>query len=230
MKKIFVILLTSIGLLPFASCITSLQPLVTHDKIITDHRIAGNWMHDGKMITVEPLSKSRLASQIQKSIFQSEKSFALTGDPVKDSIYFSNSYAVSYEENGVSYTFVAALMKSGGQLFMDMYPAIMSDSKVPENLASPYDFNNDYLPGFTIAKLGFTPDGLTLNFIDGEYIRQLTREGRIKLKHESDALFNSFIITASSRELQLFLEKYGNDERVFNKESTITLTRQPAHS
>ena len=71
---------------------------------------------------------------------------------------------------------------------------------------------------------------LDLSFVDGEFIREQVNAGKMKLKHESNELFGSFLITASTSELQAFLEKYGNDERVFSKKTSVHLTRKPAHS
>ena len=235
MKKLFAFILTGFGLLPFASCVTSLQPLVTYDKIITDQRITGNWISNDKselqnrVFKVELLSNSTIMKGLSKSEVNSKKIFSFTGDAYKDSILFKNAYVISYEENGASYNLIAALMKSGKNMFMDLYPAYMYDSTAPEKEASPYDFNYDYLPGFTIAKVNFTTNGITLNFVDGELIEKLTEEGKIKLKYESNALFGTFLVTASPRDLQSFLEKYGDDERIFNKETTVTLIRQSAH-
>ena len=234
MKKLFALIILSIGLLPFTACVTSLQPLVTYDKIISDPRITGNWIGknnqdlENKIFKVEPLLSSELFKNIKSSMFKGEGVFAFTGDSRKDSVLVRNAYAISYEENGVTYTLIGAMMRSGKHTFMDLYPATMFDTKVPEGEASPYDFNNDYLPGFTIAKVNFTSNGLTLNFVDGELVERLTEDGKIKLKYESEPLFNSFMITASSRELQSFLEKYADDERIFSKENTVTFVRQPA--
>ena len=233
MKKLFALILTSIGLLPFTACITSLQPLVTYDKIITDERIAGNWIAknekeiENKVFKVEPLSSNKFFSGFQRATVNEVKVFSFTGDYEKDSIFSRKAYSISYEENGVSYNLIGALMKSGNHLFMDIYPAYMFDSTKSKEAPSPYDFNYDYLPGFTIAKVNFTADGLTLNFVDGDFIERLTEDGKIKLKYESDPMFNSFIITASSRELQSFLEKYADDERIFSKEKSVSFVRQP---
>ncbi|HEX6179687.1 MAG TPA: hypothetical protein VFZ47_00500 [Chitinophagaceae bacterium] len=236
MKKLFVFILTSICLLSFTACVTSLQPLVTYDKIISDQRITGNWTSNDNndlqnlVIKVELLSGSTLMKSLSKSELIDQKAFTYTGDAYKDSILFKNAYLISYKENGATYNLVAALMKSGKNMFMDVHPAYMYDSTAPDTDTSPYDFNNDYLPGFTIAKVNFTANGVTLNFVDGELIENLTKEGKIKLKYESNALFGTFLITASSRDLQSFLEKYGDDERIFNKKTTVTLIRQPEHS
>ena len=233
MKKIFAFIFTIGSALTLVSCgVTSLQPLVTYDKIMTDKRVAGQWTdknNDGPLVTVEPLPQSKLVQDISKGMLQSSKVFAFTGDPAKDSILFTNGYVVSYEEDGVFYSYIGTLMKSGNNLFMDIYPLIMQDPKVKEDMASPFDFNYDYLPGFTMAKVTLTANEMTLFFVDGDFVKEQLKAGNMKLKHESDETFGSFMITASSKELQLFVEKYANDERIFNKNNSITLIRQAGH-
>jgi hypothetical protein len=233
MKKIFAFIFTIASVLTLVSCgVTSLQPLVTYDKIMTDKRVAGQWLdkkNDGPLVTVEPLPESKLVQDISKGMLQSRKVFAFTGDPVKDSILFSRGYVISYEEDGVFYSYIGALMKSGDNLFIDIYPLVMHDPKVREDAATPFDFNYDYLPGFTMAKVVFNANEMTLVFVDGDFIREQLEAGNMKLKHESDGTFGSFMITASSKELQLFVEKYANDERIFNKNNSITLMRQAGH-
>lgn len=231
MKKIFSFLLYAFtAIISLTSCITSLQPLVTHETITTDDRVAGNWNHEGTVVSIEPLPKSKLVKTVQESGMETAKVFEFTGDPAKDSVVFAKAYAVSYKQNGVTYNMVAAMMKAGGHLFMDIYPAVMHDKKVKEDQSAPFDFNNEYLAGFTVAKVSFTGNAITLNFIDGQYVKEQVKSGRMKLKHESDELFGTFLITASSGELQRFLQKYASDERIFNKESSVTLTRQPIDS
>ncbi len=233
MKKIFAVIFTIAGVLSLISCgVTSLQPLVTYDKIMTDKRVAGQWINtdkDGPLVTVEPLPESKLVNDISKSMLQSNKAFAFTGDAVKDSILFSKGYAISYEENGVFYSYIGALMKSGNNLFIDIYPLVMHDPKAPEDVATPFDFNYDYLPGFTLARVTLTANEMTLRFVDGDFVKDQLKAGNMKLRHESDETFGSFLITASSKELQLFIEKYGDDDRIFNKNNSITLIRQASH-
>ena len=227
MKKIFAFILITAGILSLASCITSLQPLVTYDKIITNNQILGNWTREGDEFLVEPMHSNELAEALGNISGNNEKPSGLTGDPIKDSILISKAYVITYEREGVKYYMAAALMKLGNNLFMDIHPGIMNDSKASEDYKDPFTFNNDYLAGFTIAKVNITANAITLQFVDGEFVKQQIKAGRMKLKHESNELFGTFVITASTQELRSFLEKYGNDPRIFHKETTITLTRKP---
>ncbi|MGB8192837.1 MAG: hypothetical protein WCF67_12995 [Chitinophagaceae bacterium] len=228
MKKILSFILVSIALLSLTACITALQPLVSYDKIIKDNRINGSWTHEGETIIIEPLPTSRFAKDVKEwAGKQGEKVFAFTGDPKKDSILFTNLYAVSFEEDGVSYDMVAELIRLGNGLYMDLYPAAMNDKKQKEDNTDPYNFNYDYVGGFTMAKVEITGNSnITLKFLNGDFIKEQITGGKMKLKHEKNELFDTFLITASTQELQLFVEKYGNDERIYSKETTISLTKK----
>jgi hypothetical protein len=83
------------------------------------------------------------------------------------------------------------------------------------------------LNSYTIAHVQFSNTNIMkLDFIDGGYLYDQIRAGHMKIKNETDELYDTFLITASTRELQQFLEKYGNDSRFFNKENSVTLNRK----
>ena len=67
---------------------------------------------------------------------------------------------------------------------------------------------------------------IKLDFIDGDFLYKQINAGRMKLKHETDELYDTFLITASTYELQQFIQKYGNDDRFFDKENSVTLIRK----
>lgn len=227
MKKIFSTILAGLAMLSLSSCITSLQPLVSYDKIITDNRINGNWMHEGESFIIEPLPTSRFASDVKKWAGKpGESAFAFTGDKEKDSILFMKLYAISFEKHGVNYNMVAELIKIGNGLYMDLYPAAMFDGKQKEDHTDAYNFNYDYVGGFTMAKVEIEGNSaMRLKFINGDFIKEQISAGKMRLKHEANSLFDTFIITASTEELQQFMQKYGNDERIYSKE-TISLAKK----
>ena len=79
----------------------------------------------------------------------------------------------------------------------------------------------------TIAKLEWkNNNSLIIHFLDGDYIKQIVLNGNARIKHEYDPLFGTFAITASSDELEQFVEKYGNNENLFKGGNTIILTRK----
>ena len=230
MKKILAFALAII-IISLSSCITSLQPLVSYDSITKDDRVIGNWAHESDAFKIEPLPQSEFAKQIEKiALNQKGQSQLLTGNERRDSIFYSKMYMVSFERQGASYNMAAAIIKLNGNMFMELYPVAMNDTKMKEDLSNPYSLNYDYLPGFTMAKVEMgVNQQLVLKFVDGSFVKQQILSGNMKLKHEANELFDTFIITASTNELRQFVTKYANDERVFSKDASFSLTRKPVH-
>lgn len=231
MRKILALILAGLSIVSLSSCVTSLQPITTYDRAITDNRVIGNWTHENDGFKIEPFPQSKLAKEMAKLPHgQREMIPSLTGDETTDSIFHSKMYIVSFERNKATYHMAAALMKIGNSVFMDLFPLLMQDTKVKEDLSNPYSLNYDYQGGFSMAKVELNSNQqLTLKFIDGSFVKTQILAGRMRLKHEKDPLFDTFMITASTSELRQFLEKYAGDERVFSKDATIVLTRKPGH-
>ena len=76
-----------------------------------------------------------------------------------------------------------------------------------------------------MAKVVFNGNHMEFRFLDSDFIRNQLINGRVGIKFEKDDLFRTSLITASSNDLQQFLRKYGNDERLYNKENTVTLNK-----
>ena len=226
MKKAAFILSSGTALL-FSSCVTTLQPLVTHTTAISDERLVGIWDNDGQDYTVQKVFKSDLYQKNKKDLEKSRENNngQLSDKEKRDSILFSKSYIIKYIKDGVKYELFGSLVKLNGQLFINFAPADMNrvdsqDVETELNLA-------DRISSYTIARVQFSSSTkIQLDFIDGGFLYDQVKAGRMKIKHESDDLYDTFLITASTTELQQFVSKYGNDNRFFNKENSVTLNRK----
>jgi hypothetical protein len=117
------------------------------------------------------------------------------------------------------------MIKLNGRLFMNFTPVdiAITDSTIKE----PETDLSNRLNTYTVARVQFTNNNIMkLDFIDGSYLYDQIKAGHMKIKNETDELYDTFLITASTKELQQFLEKYGNDSRFFNKENSVTLSRK----
>ena len=65
MKKIIV---AGFICLALSACVTTLHPLVTYDKVITDERLAGKWTSDDREFIVQQFYKSNLYKLHQQEI------------------------------------------------------------------------------------------------------------------------------------------------------------------
>jgi hypothetical protein len=215
----------------FSSCITSLQPLVTSDKVITEKRIEGKWicehsaMGKGQEFTIEPVPDSLINKALGSTEQHPNRKY--------DSIVISKSYHISYKKDSNNSYMSASLIQLGNKLYMDLTPigsgfGITVDEiyrHSTEIASHPTEGAN--LPTYTIAKLQFNNSNtLELLFLDGDFIKKQVVAGKVRIKHEFNKLYDMFLITASSRELQQFLIKYGNDERLYNKANKVILKRK----
>jgi len=225
MKKIHFFL--SILMVTISSCVTSLQPLVTYNSAIADNRIEGTWQQDGQEYIVQNVFISDFYKKNKKDLEKSRKenNGQLSEKDKKDSILFSRSYIITYTKNGMQYLLFGSMIKLNGRLFMNFTPVDMISTDSASTITE-INFDNR-LNSYTIARVQFgTVNTMKLDFIDGGYLHDQIKAGRMKIKNETDELYGTFLITASTRELQQFLEKYGNDSRFFNKENSVTLNRK----
>ena len=225
MKKIIFPL--SILIITASSCVTSLQPLITHTTAIADNRVEGAWEQDGQEYIVQKVFNSDFYKKNKKDLEKSrqENNNQLSEKDKKDSVLFSKSYMIKYTKNGIQYLLFGSMIKLNDRLFMNFTPVDITNTDSTNDITEINLANR--INSYTIARVQFTNSSLMkLDFIDGGYLHDQIKAGRMKIKNETDELYDSFLITASTTELQQFLKKYGDDSRFFNKENSVTLSRK----
>ena len=210
-----------------SACVTSLNPLVTYDRAITDSRLTGTWEKtDGQQFLIEPILESEFFKQEQNrsSMFEDKKDIAKI-ESKEDSFLLTRSYVVQYKKGPGNYTLLVNFIRLNNQLFMNCTP-ITGSYTTHEGGAEDLDISGS-MRSYTIAKVQWqNTNTIRLDFIDGDFLYEQIKAGRMKIKNETDELYDTFLITASTKELQQFLEKYGNDDRFYNKENSVTLIRK----
>lgn len=210
-----------------SACVTSLNPLVTYNRATTDSRLTGTWEKgNGQQFLIEPVFESEFFKQEQKNnrSFEERKSVAKVGSK-EDSLLLSRSYLIQYKKGPADYTLLVNFIRLNNQLFMSCKP-VKGTYITHEGGGEDLDIGGSFRT-YTIAKVQWqNTNTIRLDFIDGGYLYDQIKAGRMKIKNETDELYDTFLITASTRELQQFLEKYGNDDRFFNKENSVTLIRK----
>lgn len=218
----------SILLISASSCVTSLQPLITHNTAVADARIEGTWEQDGQEYLVQKVFNSDFYKKNKKDLEKSRKennNNQLSEKDKKDSILFSKSYMIKYTKDGIQYLLFGSMIKLSDRLFINFTPVDITSTDSTDELSEINLANR--INSYTIARVQFSNNSLMkLDFIDGGYLYDQIKAGHMKIKNETDELYDSFLITASTSELQQFLEKYGNDSRFFNKKNSVTLSRK----
>lgn len=223
MKKIILPFLILTSLIQF-SCVTSWQPLVTYNTAIANNRLTGTWNSEGQDYIVEKVFDSPAYKSRKDQPFTP---FIKKG--AKDSILYSKSYIIRYTRHKIEYHLFCSMIKINSKIFMNITIVDITDAINGQDVEDLSLSQNwiDRLHTYTIAQVQFSDaNTIKLNFIDGSFLYNQVKEGRMKLKHESDDLYDTFLITASPNELQQFIQKYGNDDRFFDKENSVTLIRK----
>lgn len=226
MKKTFLVL-TVLLLFAASSCVTTLQPLVTYKTVVTDNRLEGKWQQDEQEYVVQKVFNSDLYKKYKDDYEKSRKeNGTLTEKEIRDSVLYSKSYIIKYINDGIEYEIFGSMINLNGRLFINFTPADMNSVSKDNTEQKIVNMSNN-LYGHTIARVKFSnSNNIQLDFIDGGFLYEQIEAGRMKIKNETDKMYDTFLITASTTELQQFLEKYGGDDRFFNKENSVTLIRK----
>lgn len=216
MKMFFAI---AVGcMLTLSSCLTVIHSLFTKETILQDRRIEGDWTGNNlKIIHAQTFMKSWYNNIFDEKKKEDKK---MEDDDPSDSIFISKLYVISWSENGYTYNWFAGLVMINGQYFLQLQPDICFDSKGEE-------VKDLGMATSSIAKLEWINNNtVVLNFLNGERIKEIILDGKARIRYEYDPLFSTVVITASSTELQKFIEKYGKNESLFSGGEVIRLTRK----
>jgi hypothetical protein len=221
MKSKSIILL--LGVFLFNSCIVrSLNPFYTQDKISYDTRLEGEWN------SKNAIWKFQSFAELWKKEWNKNKS---TEESKKMYERYKSSYVVEYyktskfkkkEDLEMGY-FVATPFKVNNDLMLNFYP-LEYDTDSVNNLAVQHILNTnsvclvEFLADDTF-KLKWLDEGVVSGLIEGE---------KLKIKHEMIGIDeDDLILTASSKELYRFLEKFLNSdiEDKWDNDQIFTLSK-----
>lgn len=166
-------------------------------------RMAEKEEYAKKYVHNEPKDQKRAEKALKKKDIEYEGSV---------SVYEDKSYKLTVtEENGSELAYTAHLVEIGGDLFMDLYPITNYNSK---------DFSDNYFPVHTFYKVEISEDTFTMIHFDLDKLNDLFKSNLIRLRHEN--VDGTILITAQPKELQKFINKYAEDESVFDHSETYT--------
>jgi len=189
-KKILFYLLAALlgGCLP----VMSLHSLYTKENVVFEEKLLGTWVDD-------PNSP------------EATWEFNRIDEP-------KNAYKLIFsDDKGQKGSFVAHLVKLRNKLFLDVYP-----DKLPWEPDDPnkvkWLFNSFFLiPAHTFIKIDSIEPQLKMRLIwEDDKMEELLKEDPNAVKHTS--IEDRLILTASTKELQAFVLKYADDNRVFTEE------------
>jgi hypothetical protein len=114
-------------------------------------------------------------------------------------------YKLTYTSGGKSGIFTAGLGAIGADKYLNLCP---EDPNLPQN-----DFYKSHLLYMnSFAKIKFTDPDLTGQIMNPDGVKKLLEKKPKLLKHE--LIKDGLILTASTKELQKFISKYGPDAKL----------------
>ncbi len=203
MKKIFLI---AVLFLLMQSCITSLFPLYTDATLVAKNELIATWKG-------------------------------------KDSFYWkfykgddSKLYSLRCRTGRFTAEYSAGLVKIGENYFMDLKmlgnPLSDDEKKRIEADEAAKKENNQTKDGSELEllamnischnfyKLAFKGEKIYVYPFNEDYLKELFNQRKIRIKHEKVDEYTT-LLTASTKELQDFFQKYGNDPKLFEDDPEI---------
>lgn len=206
-------------------CVTSLHSFVTTRNIITDNRIVGTWKYKDSEIHVQLFFNHSFYKRYKEAFDKEIKKFKKFDHASGDSVLLAKSYMIDYIKGDLHYYLLGGLTRINNQLYINFTPIRTKGAHDPENVDSGYEPSDSYA-GNTLAKVSFeNSKKLQLDFLNGSFIMDEIKAGHMKIKNERNDLYDTFLITASTEDLTRFIEKYGNDSRLYDKDNSVNLTR-----
>jgi hypothetical protein len=189
MKPKIIALIIVLIIIVSGCLVKSIHPFYKESDIIFDTALIGLWSDkDSSIWTIE---------QFQVSGF--------FGDTKN-----RNSYIISFnEKDEAQEKFIVNLFRLNNQLYVDFMP---KDIDVP-------DITSFHLvKAHSIAKIDIAADSINLKWFNESWLAGLFENNKIRIAHETiidEKGEESYVLTASTDELQKFIIKYGNDPNAF---------------
>jgi hypothetical protein len=175
--------------------VISLHPLYTEKDIVVDKQLFGTWVDD---------ANSPETTWEFKSIDEPKNAYKL----------------IFTDEEGMKGSFVAHLVKLQNRLFLDIFPSELPwEPEDPNKIDWPY--NTLFLiPAHTFVKIDSIEPQLKLRLMLESKIEELLKENPSAVKQTS--VGDRLVLTGSTKELQAFVLKYADDERVFTDQVILS--------
>jgi len=190
--------------------IVSLHPLFTKETVTFEEKLLGTW--------VEEADKPQVTWE-----FAHLEAGAAERLPAEMRDQIQKCYRVDVvDDKGQKGSFAACLVKLQDKLFLDVLPdKFPGGEQDPEKMKLAYNAFF-FMPVHSFVRVNSIGDQLKIRLTDDDGFKKLLEAEPKAVKY--DMIDERPVLTASTAELQTFLAKYADDERLFP--SDLTLTRK----
>ncbi len=173
--------------------VLSLHPLYTKENVVFKQELLGTWADPNSPGTTWQFKRADKDQNVYKLVFS--------------------------DEDGRKGLFDTHLVKLKGRFFLDLYPAeFPCDLEDPNKVDWPY--NSFFLvPVHTFIKVDSIEPTLKMRLTLDDKMEQLLKENPKAVKHA--VLEDKSVLTASTKELQAFVLKYADDEKLFGEPTVL---------
>ncbi len=188
--------------------IVSLHPLFTKETITFDEKLLGTWVEDGNQ------------PQVTWEFAHLEESAArLLPAELRDALDKCYRLTIA-DKDGRRGSFAACLVKLHDKLFLDVMPdRFPSGEQDPEQMKLVYNAFF-FTPVHSFVRVSSIGAQLRMRLTDDEGFKKLLDAEPKAVKH--DLIDDRPVLTASTEELQAFVAKFAEDQRLFPSEVTLT--------
>jgi len=188
--------------------VMSLHPLFTEENLVFEEKLLGTWVDDP--------NSPKSTWEFKRVEDSAQKEGELNPPQKPEKAY---KLILLNNEDNTKGSFYAHLVKLEDRLFLDVYP-----SRLP--CAQP-DPNEDWLlntffliPGHSFVIIDSIEPQLKLRWTSEDKMEEIFKENPDAVKHTS--VEDRLVLTASTKELQTFVLKYADDDRLFPTEAVLT--------
>ncbi|SDS51518.1 hypothetical protein SAMN05216503_3309 [Polaribacter sp. KT25b] len=202
-----------LSLILLTSCVVkSLHPFYTKETISFDQNFIGDWQDSkkGNWKIVSFKSEMIKDNPVEK----------MKKEDLKFYEEYKNSYYILREYEGKEAIYIATPFIINNQKFLDFFP--IDHQEDVDNLLESHSIYTHSLVKYDVQKNG----EIEVRWLDEDKIRALFKEHKIKIKHETFGVLNDkYLLTASPKKLQKFIEKYmaSNDDEKWKTDIKFTL-------
>tara|TARA_R110001606_G_C15373617_1_gene649777 strand:+ start:186 stop:902 length:717 start_codon:yes stop_codon:yes gene_type:complete len=221
-------------ILLLSSCVVkSLNPFYTKETISFDKNFIGEWIDskkgNWKVVKFENVFLSNTKKNwepkfvngyLDNEVEISKKS--LSKEDKKLYAEYKDSYYLLREYKNKKVAFIATPFKINNQTFLDFIPVDTQEDI--DNLLESHSVYTHSLVKYDLRKNG----EIEIRWLDEDKIESLFEQKKIKIKHEVFGMLNDkYLLTASSKDLQKFVQKYmaSDDSEKWETSTKFTLNR-----